>query len=297
MSLTNIVCVSGVLVGKQVKNGIGKNGEYVSVELTLRTDESSEHKVKMFSNKLTKDGNVSKLYESTMTVANDYKSADVVGIENADRVHVNQGEISTNRYISKMGDLIEQTQISTKFCNRHENGDFNARAEFSLVGVVDSVSLKTDEEGETELIKVKLNIPRGFNNQIEQVEVVIREKSAFDYIMESFQKWEVVKVGGQIINKVETKQEKTEQVGFGVMPELKTSTVRVRELLVTGGHVLEGMNEQQFYTQEEIQEGIKLLNQKIVELKSKPVTAPVTPQFGFGSQGNPSKQLNSSIPF
>ena len=297
MSITNIACVSGTLVGKQVKNGVGKNGEYISVELTLRTDENSEHRVKMFSNKLTKDGNVSKLYESTMTVANEYKSADVVGMENADKVHVNQGEISTNRYISKAGDLVEQTQISAKFCNRHESGDFNARAEFSLVGVVDSVAQKTNEDGEIELLKIKLNVPRGFNNQIEQVEVVIREQSAFDYIMESFQKWEVVKVGGQIVNKVETKQEKVEQVGFGTMPELKTSTVRVRELLATGGHVLEGMNELQYYTQEEIQEGIKLLNQKIVELKSKPVTTTTTPQVGFGLQSAPSKQLNSTIPF
>ena len=294
MSLTNIAGISGILVGKQTKTGVGKNGEYVSVELVLRTDENSEHRVKMFSNKLTKDGNVSKLYESTMTVANEYKSADVVGLENADRVHINQGEISVNRYISKAGELVEQTQISTKFCNRHESGEFNSRAEFSLVGVVDSVAQKMNDEDEIELLKIKLNVPKGYNKQIEQVEVVIREKSAFDYIMESFQKWEVVKVGGQIINKVETKQEKTEQVGFGTMPELKTSTIRVRELLATGGHVLEGMNEQQFYTQEEIQEGIKLLNQKIVELKSKPST---TPQLGFGVQSAPSKQLNSDIPF
>ena len=36
MSITNIACVNGILVGKQVKTGTGKNGEYVSVELTLR---------------------------------------------------------------------------------------------------------------------------------------------------------------------------------------------------------------------------------------------------------------------
>lgn len=295
MSLTNIASISGTLVGKQVKTGVGKNGEYVSVELTVRTDEHSEHKVKMFSNKLTKDGNISKLYESTMTVANEYKSADVVGLENADRIHINQGEVSVNRYMSKAGELVEQTQILTKFCNRHESGDFNPRAEFSIVGVVDSVAQKMNDEDEIELLKIKINVPKGYNNQIEQVEVVIRDKSAFDYIIESFQKWEVVKVGGQIVNKVETKQEKTEQVGFGVMPQLKTSTIRVRELLATGGQVLEDMSEQQYYTQEEIQEGLKLLNQKIVELKSKPVAS--TPQVGFGSQVAPSIQLNSDIPF
>ena len=295
MSITNIACVNGILVGKQVKTGTGKNGEYVSVELTLRTDENSEHKVKMFSNKLTKDGSISKLYESTMTVANEYKSADVVGIDNADRVNINQGELSTNRYMSKAGELVEIAQISTKFCNRHEGGEFNARAEFSLVGVVDTVIPKMNEEDEIELLKIKLNVPRGFNKQIEQVDVVVREASAFDYITEAFQKWEVVKVGGQIVNKVETKQEKTEPVGFGTMPQLKTSTVRVRELLVTGGHVLEGMNEQQYYTQEEIQEGLSLLNQKIVEIKSKPVAQP-TP-VGFGGNSFPSKQLNSDIPF
>ena len=297
MSLTNIACVSGILVGKQVKNGVGRNGEYVSVELTLRTDENSEHKVKMFSNKLTKDGKISKLYESTMTIANDYKSADVVGIENADKVHVNQGEVSTNRYVSKSGELIEQTQISTKFCNRHESGDFNPRAQFSLVGVVDSVALKTDEDGEAELIKIKLNVPKGYNKQIEQIEVVVREKSAFEYIMDSFQKWEVVKVGGHIINKVEVKQEKVEEVGFGSIPELKSSTVRVRELLVSGGNLLEGMNEQQFYTQEEIQEGLRILNQKIVEIKSKPATQPTIPQFDFSPQATPNKELKMDTPF
>ena len=85
------------------------------------------------------------------------------------------------------------------------------------------------------------------------------------------------------------------------MPELKTSTIRVRELLVTGGHVLEGMNEQALYTQEEIQEGIKLLNQKIVEIKSKVNSAPqVAPINGFGSIPSPDPQLKmgmNNIPF
>ena len=293
MSLTNIVGISGILVGKNVVKGVGKTGEYVSVELTLKTDEVSEHRVKMFSNKLTKDGNISKLYESTLTIANDYKSADVVGMENADKVHITQGELGVNRYVSKTGDLVEVSQISAKFANRHENGDFTARAEFSVVGVVDSVAQKTNEEGEVELLKVKLNVPRGYNNQIEQIEIVVREPNAFEYIIDNFQKWEVVKMGGVLVNKVETVEAKTETVGFGSMPKLETKTIRTRELLATGGHVMEGMNEQQFYTQEEIQEGIKLLNQKIVEIKSKPMSQPsVQAPTGFGgAMGNTGSQV------
>ena len=180
--VTNIAGISGILVGKQVNKGIGRNGEYVSVELTLRTDDNSEHRVKMFSNKLTKDGNISKLYESTMTVANEYKSANEVGLENAEKVNVNQGEITVNRYVSKSGDLVETTQFTTKFCNRHENGEFKTRAEFSVVGVVDSVIPKVDEEGETELLKLKLYVPKGYNKQVELIELVVRNKEAFDYI-------------------------------------------------------------------------------------------------------------------
>ena len=295
MSITNIVGLSGILTNKKVNTGVGKNGEYISVELTLRTDEVSEHIVKLFSNKLTKDGSVSKLYESTVTVANDYKSADEVGIELADRVHINQGELTVNRYMSKAGELVEMNQISTKFANRHESGEFNPRAEFSVVGVVESVSQKTNEDGEIELIKVKLNVPRGYNNQIEQIEFVVREASAFDYILESFNKWEVVKVGGQIINKVEEVKVKSEPVGFGSMPTLGSKTVRVRELLVTGGHVLEGMNETQYYTQEEIQEGVKLLNQKIVEIKSK--TPSTSAPVGFGTTAPTIQLKTSDIPF
>ena len=43
MSITNIVGLSGILTNKKVNTGVGKNGEYISVELTLRTDEASEH--------------------------------------------------------------------------------------------------------------------------------------------------------------------------------------------------------------------------------------------------------------
>lgn len=296
MSLTNIVGISGILGSKKVNKGVGKNGEYISVELTIKTNETSEHVVKLFSNKLTKEGAVSKLYESTMTIANEYKSAEEVGMELADRVHITQGELTVNRYVSKAGELVEMNQVSTKFANRHEGGDFSTRAEFSVVGVVDSIAQKTDEDGEVELLKIKLNVPRGYNNQIEQIEFVVREKTAFDYITESFNKWEAVKVGGQIINKVEKIEAKAEPVGFGSMPKLESRTVRVRELLVTGGHVLEGVNETQYFTQEEIQEGIKLLNQKIVEVKSKTPTAPVAPT-GFGTPA-PSQQLKpSDIPF
>ena len=97
----------------------------------------------------------------------------------------------------------------------------------------------------------------------------------------------------------EKKVSSGEQTGFGSMPNLGSKTKTVRELLATGGYPLEGVNEEQFFTQEEIQEGLTLLNQKIVEIKSKTPTIPNTQApSGFGVFApEPSKELKMELPF
>ena len=281
--LTNQVALQGTLIKKEVSQGTNKSGkEYLGIELTIRTKENEEHIVRMYSNKHTKDGQVSKIYESMETVAREYLSADMqgIGIENADKVSIRNGEISVNRYVDKMGELRESRRLTTKFCSRVE-GQVEGKSEFALAGVVESVVPKMNMEDEIELLKLTLIVPKGYNNLIDKVEVVVRDTSFFEYIEENFTKGVVVRVGGNVVNRVEKTVQEVHATGFGQMPQLSEKTIRVNELLATGGMILYGAEETEFFTEEEIAKGLELFNQQIEELKSTKVDAPIVPQ-GFG---------------
>lgn len=281
--LTNQVAIQGILIKKTVNKGLTKdNREFLSIELTVRTSETEEHIVRMYSNKLTKDGSVSKIYASLETVANEYKTAETDGIENAEKVFIKNGELSMNRYMSKTGELRESRKISAKFCSRVE-GDFSPRSEFSLVGVVEKVVPKMNMQEEIECQKISLIVPKGFNNLIDKIEVTVRGEEFYSYIDENFTKGVVVRVGGNVINKVEKVIEEQKASGFGTEPKLNDRTIRTTELLATGGDVLYGVEETEFFVEEEISKGIELFNQSMEELKSiKPAQEPPLATQGFG---------------
>lgn len=295
--LTNQVVLQGVLINKKVTTGLTKKSkqEFISVELTIRTNENEEHIINMYSNKLTKENEISKIYESLTTISNEYKTAEMVGIESADKVYIKNGEISVNRYIDKNNDLKEHRKLTSKFCERVTN-NFNPKAEFVIVGVVESVIPKMNKEEEVEFLKLNLIVPKGYNNLIDKIQVIIREKTFFDYIEENFTKDVVVRVGGLVVNRVEKTIEEQISSGFGQMPKLIEKTTRNSELLATGGDILFGVEDTEFFTKEEIKLGIELFNQSIEELKStKQEDVPIIPNT-FGTQVPPNPYAPPQMP-
>lgn len=292
--LTNQVAIQGILIKKTVNKGLTKdNREFMGMELTIRTSETEEHVVRMYSNKLTKDGSISKIYTALETVADEYKSAEIDGIENADKVFIKNGEISMNRYMDRMGELRESRKLTSKFCSRVE-GEFSPRSEFSLVGVVESVIPKMNMQEEIECLKLNLIIPKGFNNLIDKIQVTIRGEEFYSYIEDNFTKGVVVRVGGNVINKVEKVEEEKTTSGFGTMPKINEKTIRTSELLATGGDVLYGVEETQFFTEDEISKGLELFNQSMEELKSiKPKAEPSLAPQGFGQASAPANPFGS----
>lgn len=282
--LTNQIAVQGKLIKKVVNRGLTKDGrEFISIELILRTSETEEHTFRMYSNKLTKDGEISKIYEALNTVSEEYKSAEENGLDEADSVLIKNGEISMNRYVDRMGELRESRRLSARFCERLI-GEYEPRAEFILVGVVENVVPKMNQEEEIELLKVNLIVPKGYNNLIDKVSITVRNTEFFDYIDENFSKGVVVRLGGNIINRVEKTVEQSPTTGFGQIPKLVEKTTRVSELLASGGDVLIGVEDTEFFTEEEIAKGLEIFNQSIEELKStKPVEQVSIAPTGFGS--------------
>lgn len=288
----NTVNMSGILIKKESNMGQNKNGQdFLSAKLTIRVGES-EHRVEFYANKLTKDGNVSKLYDSLCTVVNEYKSAEEVGIDNADRVHITNAEVSINRYLDAVGELREARKINGKFCTRHTSGEFIEKADFELLGVIETVQQISNEDGEVEFVKLKLIIDKDYNNLIDKIEVVIREKDALDYVIDNFTKGKILRTTGDIINRREVVAAQKAMNGFGTAKQMNNGKT-VSELLATYGDIREDLEDQEPFTTETIKKQLETFNQRLEEIKSTP---PKTkPQVGFGPQSQPSTPSMSQI--
>lgn len=267
-NLQNYARISGVLVSKSVTNGTNKSGEYKSIDLVVRANED-EHQIRLYSNKFKADGTENKIYKSLETIENEYKTIEKDGLENAEKINIT-GNLSTNRYVGQDGQLKEFRQIRTNFANRHDKGEFEAKSDFAIKGVVDTISPKYTEEGDIELLEINLIVPifdgNGYKEEIDKIKFVVRESAFFDYIDENFTKGTVVQLGGTLINRPD-KNVPVQQVGFGKMPISRTR--KINEYLCTGGQVLNGLEEISPYTDEEVNKALEKFNQKLVELQSK----------------------------
>ena len=275
-NLQNYARISGILVSKSVTNGTNRVGEYKSVELVVRANED-EHQIRLYSNKLKADGTENKIYKALETIENEYKTIEKDGLENAEKINIT-GNLSTNRYVGQDGQLKEFRQIRTSFANRHDKGEFEAKSEFAVKGVIDTVIPKANEDGDVELLEINLIVPmfdgNGYREEIDKIKFVVREKDFFDYIEENFIKGTVVQLGGLMINRPD-KNAPVQQVGFGKMPT--TRPRKINEYLCTGGQVLYGLEELNPYTSEDVEKALEKFNQKLVELQSKkPATTTTT---------------------
>lgn len=285
----NTVNISGILIAKEFKTGQNKNGqEYLSAKLVVRVG-ANEHKVEFYANKLTKDGNVSKLYDSLKTVVNEYKSAEQVGLDNADRVHITNAEVSMNRFLDEnSGELKESRKINGKFCSRHVGGDFIEKADFELLGVIHSVQQVHNEDGDPEFVKIKLIIDKDYNNKIDLIDVVIRDADALDYVIENFTKGKILKTSGDIIHRREVAAVQKATNGFGT-PKQMNNGKTINELLASYGDILEHLEEQEPFTTETIKKQLEQFNQELEEIKSTPPKS--KPQVGFGTQPKPQEPM------
>ena len=112
---------------------------------------SHDIRVRVYSNKFKRDGNINGLYTGYETVMNEYKSiADVGDKKEADLVHV-QGSLELNEYISQDGTKRSSNQVSGKFFNRITTDDVKKRrgpkAVATVEAVVEGIKDELDQDG------------------------------------------------------------------------------------------------------------------------------------------------------
>lgn len=305
-ALKNEVNVIGRVKEVNLEEGTTRDGkENIKGNVIVLVEEnvngevrSHDIRVRVYSNKFKRDGNINGLFSGYETVMNEYKSiADTGNKHEADLVHV-QGSLELNEYISQDGTKRSSNQVNAKFFNRITTEDVKKRkgpkAVATIAGVVESIKDDLDSDG----LPSGKKILKGFNvdffgelrensKPIIPFEAVVEENlaDAFDGLYD-------VGDTGKFSMKIEnyakdaSEEDVEEQVsGFGSTEELQDVKKEfVNQLNVIGG--TEPFNNGQEYDEEQILEAREWRKKAIESLESGyvPAETPSNNAFGEGSK-------------
>jgi hypothetical protein len=306
--LANSVRVVGTLKEVNLEIKPNKNdpkilqimGDVVVTVVDKKNNRVNEHKLGLFAK------HTSKLFKGYKTIMNDFKSSDVVGAENADRVQVT-GSVDENVYMSN-GELKAFNRLRGLFVNRIDDAALaknpnlaNDEAIAQVEVLVKGITPKTDKEGiETDEFSIKAYTV-GYNNGVHEIRDIVVGSDLADVITENYEIDSTGLLTFAINNYVEIEEEQEEdpfasqEGGFGVQVDISNGPVKnyTRELRVIGGFppYLDGRELQE----EDIRLAKQIHDLKIQEVKSSvPDTPPAqTGGNGFGTNADPFAGGNS----
>ena len=282
----NNLKIIGLLVENSLKSGIYKNKDgidtnYISGTLTVRVpqnvsgkDEIEEIPVSTWVPETTSTGAANPAYESMKRAMDSYISLAVCDDESkATKVMINSANITENIY-SMDGERVFCTpRIQANFINSITNpGNYTPEATFLVDMVVGNIEEEVDKENiSTGRLKIKGMICR-YNGTMDTIDFFVENKNAIDYIRTYWKLGDTVQVSGKVRFTVKTEQIEV-PTAFGD-PIVKTKTINCRELII--GSQTEDLPEEQKFTKEEIEKGLKLRNEIIESAKSKAKTKKTT---------------------
>ena len=304
-ALKNEVNVIGRVKEVNLEEGTTRDGkENIKGNVIVLVEEnvngevrSHDIRVRVYSNKFKRDGNINGLYTGYETVMNEYKSiADTGNKHEADLVHV-QGSLELNEFIGQDGSKHSNNQVNAKFFNRITTDDVKKRkgpkATVTLEAVVESIKDSLDSEGlpsgDKELSGFNVDFfgsLRDNSRPIVPFKAVVPESlaDAFDGLYD-------VGDTGKFTLKInnyaeEASAEEVEEVsGFGNTEELKDVKRNfVNNLEVIGG--TEAYNNGREYDEEQIKEAKEWRQKALDKLEEGfvPSSTPSDNAFGEGSK-------------
>jgi len=241
----NEVFIEGILKEKNLElatvNSEKGKQDVIRGELIITTDEKSEHKVRVFANKLTKDNRENSVYKGLVTVMEEYVSiADALkngataeeAKNSATKVRITKGRLGINDYYTPTGELRSYPQITTNFVNRvDETKGFTPKAEFTVEMFFKAIKKEIKNEEETGRLIIEGIVPM-YGGVVAPITFVAGDEDTVNYLEMNYEVGKTGKVWGEIVNVVETtvKVEK----GFGKSKEKIIVNV-LNELEITGG--------------------------------------------------------------
>lgn len=289
---TNNVVIEGTVAEVRIEAKKTNDKEFITGEVDIQTDENSIHTVKVFANKLNKEGKESSLYKGIETIMNEYKSIASHGKENADRVRITQGKVGLNEYVGQDDMIKSYPQLSANFINRlTATEEFNPKAEFEVEMYVHSVAeeMKNDEETGRAILKGLVPV---YGGKVIPFSFIVADKDAVDYVSNNYEAGSTVTVYGDIVNRVNVVKKEVE-VGFG-KPQEKITRTTVREYVVTGGTPPLDSDDSKAYSTDIIKKALVEREAYHEEMKAKKKNNESKPaekeKKGFGNKPNETKK-------
>lgn len=236
---TNKINVVGKLLDAVINDGSLSDGrKYKRANVTVRVtqtyggrEETSEIPVSMFAAQYTQQNKPNPGYAQIEALA-EMKTAQMVGIDNADTVRISGANLRENNFVSRnSGQLINGWQINTSFVSTGGKTDV---ASFLIDIYIMDMHPETDREGdETGRLVIKGGIVQ-YQGRLDVLEFIVENPDTVDYIERNWNIDDTVQVKGRIrVTSTEEKAAATESSWGEDIPE--TSTRTVRELIVTKG--------------------------------------------------------------
>lgn len=299
--MTNEVVVTGTLKHKELAEKVTKKGSTaimgdIVVEFIDKNNSINSIRVQVYVPKLKRDGTLSKMYESYVTIMNDYKDKDTFGDE-ADIISVT-GEINSNDYINQQGSQVSNNRIRARFMNRLDKGsEYSPEAYATLEAYIDGYIDEMDSNGEpTGRKKVNLYTV-GYNQSVNELQNVYVPEELSEAFSQMYYPGSTAPITLAIKHLAETEElddDQSDELGFGTFKEpTRAITNYTDELWIVGGKL--PFEEPQALDQEQINELKKLRKQHLATLDSNVPEKKNGPMTGFGTQ--PDNQQNSENPF
>lgn len=282
------------LVGKlmNVDFGEGKlsdGREYKRATVTIRVtqpvdgkEETSEIPVGFFATPYTSTGKPNPAYKSLVDLR-ELKTAQNVGVDNADQVRITSGVLSENNFVSRTGNLINGFQIRGSFINPAKLGDV---ATFITEVYIMDIHDETDREGDpTGRLIVRGGIVQ-YGGKLDVLDFIVEAPDKVEFVSRNWAVNTTQLIKGRVRVTSHEVESSGEGSGWGEdIPD--TTTTFVRELIITGGDD-EGKEEDFSYDPAEIK---KAFNQRKAKIEQMMIDArtKMPKQGGSGSQADSKK--------
>lgn len=267
----NKINISGKLLDATFGEGTLSDGRhYKRATITVRVTqtfggntETSEVPVSMFAAQYTQANKPNPGYAQILSLQ-EMKTAQNVGIDEADTVRITGANLRENNFVSRnSGQLINGWQINTSFVNK---GGMSDVASFLIDIFIMDMHPEVDRNSgdETGRLVIKGGIVQ-YQGALDVVEFIVENPDTIDYIERNWSNNDTVEVKGRIrVTSVEEKPAASENSWGEDIPE--TSTRTVRELIITKGSD-EPKEEEFAYNQLDIKKAFNVRKARIEQLQ------------------------------
>ena len=267
----NKVNIVGKLMDVTLGSGTLSDGrKYERASLTVRVnqtfggrEEVSEIPLSMFATQYTKTNKVNPAYEQIQNLKK-MKTAQNVGIDDADTVRVSGATLRENNFVSKSGQLINGWQINTSFIGTTSASDVATfQEELFIMDMHDEVDREGDPTGR---LVIKGGIVQ-YGGKLDVLEFIVEQPEAVEFISRNWNVNDTIGTVGRI--RVTSQEEKSSGKTSSWGEDIPETTTRfVRELIITKGDD-EGHEEEFAYDPTDIKKAFNVRKALIEQMQTE----------------------------